>query len=76
MKGVDTRIRKSLRVVVGSQMEFRRYRKKKMLTDRLDEIAQLKKSTNTKGIDQNNGGCFTKAPRQHPDLTTAGRQVR
>jgi hypothetical protein len=43
-KGVDTRIRKPLRGNVGSQMEFRRFRKKKMLSDRLDEIAELRKS--------------------------------
>lgn len=45
-KGVDTRIRKPVRENVGSQMEFRRYRKKRMLSDRLAEIDELRKSIN------------------------------
>ena len=42
-KGVETRIRKPIRSSVGSQMEFNRYRRKKMLTERLAEIDQLRR---------------------------------
>jgi len=42
-KGVETRIRKPLRGSVGSQMEFNRYRRKRMLSERLEEIDQLRR---------------------------------
>ena len=41
-KGVDTRIRKPLRTSVGSEIEFGRYRRKRVLGERLAEIEKLK----------------------------------
>jgi len=42
-KGVETRIRKPMRGSVGSQLEFNRYRRKRMLSERLAEIDQLRR---------------------------------
>lgn len=45
-KGVETRIRKPIRNNVGSQVEFKRYRRKRELNDRLAEIEELKTKIN------------------------------
>eukprot|EP00605_Chrysophyceae_sp_TOSAG23-4_P000095 GSChrysophyteH1.ASY1.ANO1.100.1 assembled CDS len=41
-KGVDTRVRKPLRTNVASTMEFARYRRKRLLGERLAEIDELR----------------------------------